>query len=186
MGFPTHGHRDMEIITYVLEGAIGHRDSMGNGSSIQPGNVQRMSAGSGVQHSEYNHAPDQKTHLLQIWIQPNVRGGEPSYEEKPFTEAEKRGQLKVIAAPVAEAASLGAVAIQSDTYVYAGLFDGAETARHTLASGRAAYVHVARGQVLVNGERLQAGDALKLRDEAAVEIADGQMAEVLLFDLARA
>lgn len=184
MGFGTHGHRDMEIITYILGGAISHRDSMGNGSKIEPGNVQRMSAGSGVQHSEFNDAKDQQTHLLQIWIQPNVLGGAPSYEEKHFTDAEKRGQLRLIAAPVDEAPALGAVKIQADARVYAGLFDGAEAADLPLPSGRRAYVHVARGSLVVNGQPLHAGDALKLVDESNVHITQGAGAEVLVFDLA--
>ncbi len=184
MGFGTHGHRDMEIITYVLDGAIGHKDNMGNGSSIKPGDVQRMSAGTGVEHSEFNHAADQNTHLLQIWIQPNQLGIKPSYEEKHFDDADKRGKLRIVASPDARD---GAVKIHADVQVYAGLFDGAESATLAIAPARRAYVHVARGEVSVNGQPLQAGDALKLAngsEAATLTIQDGSNAEVLVFDLA--
>jgi quercetin 2,3-dioxygenase len=178
-GFGTHGHRDMEIVSYVLEGALAHQDSMGNGSTIVPGDVQRMSAGSGVQHSEYNHDSARTTHFLQIWIEPRERGIRPSYEQKHFGDAEKRGRLRLIAS--ADGAE-GSVSLHQDTRLYAGLFDGGEHARHELAPGRRAYVHVARGSVEVNGRRLGAGDALKT-DERAVAFGGGQGAEVLLFDL---
>ncbi len=181
MGFGTHGHRDMEIISYVLDGALAHKDSMGNGSSIRPGDVQRMSAGSGVQHSEYNHATDQTTHFLQIWIQPNQLGITPSYEEKHFSGAEKRGRLRLVAAPDAHD---GAVKIHADARMYAGFFDGIESAKLQIATGRRAYVHVARGQLNVNGESLKAGDALKLAGVQEVLVKDGENAEVLVFDLA--
>jgi redox-sensitive bicupin YhaK (pirin superfamily) len=180
-GFGTHGHRDMEIISYVLEGAIGHKDSMGNGSSIVPGDVQRMSAGRGVQHSEFNHAKDGATHFLQIWIEPNVRGIAPGYEQKHFDAASKRGRLRLVASPDAAEDS---VTIHQDARIYAGLFDGAEQARHALAPGRRAYVHLARGKLTVNGHALSAGDALKLSDVAEVVLEGGAAAEVLLFDLA--
>jgi len=180
-GFGTHGHRDMEIISYVLEGELAHRDSMGTGSVIRPGDVQRMSAGSGVRHSEFNHSQDGRTHFLQIWIQPDVTGIAPSYEEKHFAEAEKRGRLRLIASP--DSAD-GSVKIHQDARVYAGLFDGAERASLPLAAGRRAYVHVARGAVEVNGVALKTGDALKLTDVAAVEVDNGRQAEVLVFDLA--
>ena len=158
-GFGTHGHRDMEIISYVLEGALAHKDSTGSSSTIRPGDVQRMSAGHGVQHSEFNPSSNEGVHFLQIWIQPNVRGIPPSYEEKRFSEAEKRGRLRLIASPdQAE----GSVLIRQDVRVYAGLFDGAETADLAIGPGRRAYVHVARGAIAVNGVALQAGDALKL------------------------
>lgn len=179
-GFGTHGHRDMEIISYVLEGELAHKDSMGTGSVIRPGDVQRMSAGSGVRHSEFNHAKDRQTHFLQIWIQPNVLGIPPSYEEKHFAEEEKRGRLRLIASP--DSAD-GSVLIHQDAKLYAGLFDGAEAASLPLAAGRRAYVHVARGAVEVNGVTLETGDALKLSDVAAVDISGGQQAEVLVFDL---
>ena len=179
-GFGTHGHRDMEIISYVLEGELAHKDSMGTGSVIRPGDVQRMSAGSGVRHSEFNHAKDRQTHFLQIWIQPNVLGIAPSYEEKHFAEEEKRGRLRLIASP--DSAD-GSVLIHQDARLYVGLFDGAEAASLPLAAGRRAYVHVARGAVEVNGVALKTGDALKLSDVAAVDIRGGQQAEVLVFDL---
>ncbi len=181
MGFGTHGHQNMEIISYVLDGALAHKDSMGNGSSIRPGDVQRMSAGTGVMHSEFNHARDQTTHFLQIWIQPNQFGIPPSYEEKHFGEAEKRGKLRVIAAPDARD---GAVKLHADATLYAGLFDGAEAATLSIPAGRRAYVHVARGSITVNGQQLVAGDALKLVDVDAVSLSGGQAAEVLVFDLA--
>ena len=181
-GFGTHGHRDMEIISYVLDGELAHKDSMGTGSVIRPGDVQRMSAGSGVRHSEFNHAKDQTTHFLQIWIQPNVTGIPPSYEEKNFTAEEKRGRLRLIASSDGED---GSVLIHQDAKLYAGLFDGAEAASLAIAAGRLAYIHVARGAVTVNGVELKAGDALKLSDVATVDISGGQQAEVLVFDLAR-
>jgi redox-sensitive bicupin YhaK (pirin superfamily) len=180
MGFGTHGHRDMEIISYVLEGELAHKDNMGNGSVIRPGDVQRMSAGRGVMHSEFNHASAQTTHFLQIWIQPNVVGIAPSYEEKRFEAADKRGQLRLVASPDG---AQGSVVIHQDARVYAGLLDGAETAALELAAGRRAYVHVARGNVEVNGEPLAAGDAARITDMARVSLARGQDAEVLVFDL---
>jgi len=179
-GFGTHGHRDMEIITYVLEGAVAHKDSMGSGSTIQPGDVQRMSAGRGVMHSEFNPQPDRPTHLLQIWIEPDVTGIAPEYEEKRFDDAEKRGRLRLVAAP--DGAD-GAVRIHQDARLYVGLFDGEESAHLALAPGRRAWVHVARGAVTVNGHALQAGDAVAVSDEAALELSQGQEAEVLVFDL---
>ena len=179
-GFGTHGHRDMEIISYVLDGELAHEDSMGNGSVIRPGDVQRMSAGTGVRHSEYNHSKAQ-THFLQIWIAPNRTGIAPSYEERHFAPDEKRGRLRLVASGDARD---GSVLIHQDARLYAGLFDGgAESAAIVLAPGRLGYVHVARGAVTVNGERLAAGDAVKLSGEPRVEIADGEQAEVLVFDL---
>jgi redox-sensitive bicupin YhaK (pirin superfamily) len=180
-GFGTHGHRDMEIVSYVLDGALAHEDSMGNGSSIVPGDVQRMSAGRGVMHSEYNHAPDGVTHFLQIWIEPNVRGIDPSYEQKHFAPADKRGRLRLVASPDGRD---GSVTIHQDAALYAALLDGAERATHALAPGRRAYVHVARGRLSVNGQALEAGDALKLSAEPQVVLERGVDAEVLLFDLA--
>jgi quercetin 2,3-dioxygenase len=177
-GFGTHGHRDMEIISYVLEGALGHKDSMGNGSTIVPGDVQRMSAGSGVRHSEYNHEKQGVTHFLQIWIEPNVTGIPPSYEQKYFTPEDKRGRLRLIASADGRD---GSVTIHQDALVFAGLFDGKEAAEYTLA-GQKGYVHVARGKISVNGHALEAGDALKT-DGGAIELKNGTGAEVLLFDL---
>jgi len=179
-GFGTHPHRDMEIITYILAGELEHKDSMGNGSVIRPGDVQRMSAGTGVLHSEFNPSPDRQVHLLQIWIQPNRRGVEPGYEQKRFEDAEKRGRLRLVASP--DGAD-GSVTIHQNARVYAGLIDGAERVEHTLAAGRTAYVHVARGTVTVNGNPLAAGDALKAEGESRVTLEAGRDAEVLLFDL---
>jgi redox-sensitive bicupin YhaK (pirin superfamily) len=178
-GFGTHGHRDMEIISYVLEGALAHKDSMGTGSTIVPGDVQRMSAGNGVRHSEFNHETAKVTHFLQIWIEPSVSGIAPSYEQKHFTAAEKRGRLRLIASP--DGAD-GSVSLHQDARVYAGLFDGAERARYSLPSGRLGYVHVARGGVQANGKKLAAGDALKT-NAAEIHIEGGEQAEVLVFDL---
>jgi len=180
MGFGTHGHRDMEIISYVLDGELAHRDSMGNGSVIRPGDVQRMSAGRGVMHSEFNHAKAQTTHFLQIWIQPNETGIEPSYEEKRFEAADKRGRLRLIASPDG---AEGSVRIHQDARVYAGLFDGDEKAALTLAAGRRGYVHVARGDVTVSGQKLGAGDAIMLAGNERAELSAGREAEVLAFDL---
>ena len=179
-GFGTHGHRDMEIISYVLEGALAHKDSTGSASTIRPGDVQRMSAGRGVQHSEFNPSRDEGVHFLQIWIQPNVRGIPPSYEEKRFSAEDKRGRLRLIASPDR---AEGSVLIRQDARVYAGLFDGDERAELPIAPGRRAYVHVARGAVTVNGTPLQAGDALKLAGTGSVSVAQGRGAEVLVFDL---
>jgi redox-sensitive bicupin YhaK (pirin superfamily) len=179
-GFGTHGHRDMEIITYVLDGELAHQDSMGNGSVIRPGDVQRMSAGTGVRHSEFNHSKDRMAHFLQIWIEPNTFGAAPGYEEKHFEQAEKRGRLRLIASPDGRD---GSVAIRQDAAAYAGLFDGDEQASLRLAAGRRAYVHVARGKAMVNGIPLKAGDALKAAAEEGIEISGGRQAEVLLFDL---
>ena len=179
-GFGTHGHRNMEIISYVLEGELTHQDSIGTRSTIRPGDVQRMSAGSGVRHSEFNGSPTNKLHFLQIWIQPNVTDIPPSYEEKHFEAADKQGRLRLIASPNGEG---GSVLVHQDVRVYGGLFDGAERASLPLAPGRRAYVHVARGLVHANGVELNAGDALKLTDEDVVEIAQGSKSEVLVFDL---
>lgn len=179
-GFGMHGHRDMEIITYLLEGKLEHKDSMGTGSIIIPGDVQRMSAGTGVLHSEYNPSRDEPVHLLQIWIEPNVAGIAPSYEQRHIPAAEKRGRLRLIASADGRHESL---TIHQDAAVYAALLDGAETAAHPLSLGRRAYVHVARGQARVNGTMLQAGDAAKIADEAAVTLDAAQHAELLLFDL---
>jgi redox-sensitive bicupin YhaK (pirin superfamily) len=179
-GFGTHGHRDMEIISYVLEGSLGHQDSMGNGSTIVPGDVQRMSAGSGVRHSEYNRDKAGTTHFLQIWIEPNVTGIAPSYEQKHFDAAAKRGRLRLIASPDG---AEGSVTIRQDARVYAALLDGAERAVHRLAPGRRAYVHVARGRLSLNGQTLAAGDALKLAGVQEIVLERGDNSEVLLFDV---
>jgi len=179
MGFGTHGHRDMEIITYVLEGALAHQDSMGNGSTIAPGDVQRMSAGTGVRHSEYNHEKKGVTHFLQIWIVPARNGVAPSYEQKHFDAAEKRGRLRLIASPDGRD---GSVSMNQDAFLHAGLFDGEERARVEIAPRRKGYVHVARGKLVVNGEALEAGDALKT-GSGPVEIERGERGEVLVFDL---
>jgi redox-sensitive bicupin YhaK (pirin superfamily) len=179
-GFGTHPHRDMEIITYILEGALEHKDSMGTGSVIRPGDVQRMSAGRGVLHSEFNNLKDRETHLLQIWIAPNVNGIEPSYEEKHFAPEQKRGQLRLIAS---ESGSDGSVVIHQNARVYAGLFDGDENALYRVDAGRRIYLHVARGAVSINGDALLAGDAAMLEGVSEVVIDQGKKAEVLLFDL---
>ena len=179
-GFGEHGHRDMEIISCVLEGALGHKDSMGTSSSIVPGDVQRMSAGTGVQHSEFNYSDTGSTHFLQIWIIPAQQDAAPSYAQKHFPADEKRGRLRLVVSPDGDE---GSVSIHQDARMYAGLFDGEEKASLTIAAGRLAYVHVARGQVVVNGHALSAGDALRYRDEEEVSIAGGQKAELLVFDL---
>ena len=179
-GFGMHGHQDMEIITYMLEGELGHKDSIGNGSVIRPGDVQRMSAGKGVRHSEFNHAQGRQTHLLQIWIEPNVYGIAPEYQEQHFDAADKRGRLRLIASPDGAG---GSVAMHQDAKVYAGLFDGDERASVAIAPGRRAYLHVARGGITVNGVALQVGDAVKAVAESKLELSAGRHAEVLLFDL---
>ncbi len=180
-GFGTHGHRDMEIISYVLSGRLAHKDNMGNVEAIPPGDVQRMSAGTGVMHSEFNHAENEETYFLQIWIEPHTRGIAPGYEQKTFATEEKRGRLRLVAAPGGEQ---GAVHISADAYLYAGLFDGAETTTLDLPPGRKAYVHLVRGALSVNGVPLQGGDAAKLEGEAEVRLEAGRDAEVLVFDLA--
>jgi len=179
-GFGTHGHRDMEIISYVLEGELAHKDSMGNGSVIRPGDVQRMSAGSGVQHSEYNHARDQTTHFLQIWIEPNVTGIAPSYEEKRFTDADKQGRLRLIASPDGADAS---VRIHQDARLYVSRLADGQSIGAELPAGRLGYLHLIRGALTVNGQRLESGDAAKIRDESRLTILAEGDAELLLFDL---
>jgi quercetin 2,3-dioxygenase len=180
-GFGTHGHRDMEIISYVLSGELAHKDSMGNVKGIPPGDVQRMSAGTGVQHSEFNHADGQTTHFLQIWIEPNVTGIPPSYEQKTFAESDKRGQLRLVASGDG---AQGSVTVHADARLYAGLFDGAESAELPLANGRKTYVHLVRGELQVNGEVLHTGDAALLEAENRLQLSGGKAAEVLVFDLA--
>lgn len=179
-GFPTHGHRDMEIITYVLEGALQHKDSMGNGSVIRPGDVQRMSAGTGITHSESNASAREFVHLLQIWIIPDKTGVAPSYEQKYFAPGEKQQQLRLIASPDGRD---GSVRIEHDGFVYASLLDGGDELNHILAPGRSAYVQVARGALSVNGKKVNAGDGVMLEDEHEVRLSDARQAEVLLFDL---
>ena len=180
-GFGTHGHRDMEIISYVLSGELAHKDNMGNGRAIPPGDVQRMSAGRGVMHSEYNHAPQDTTHFLQIWIQPNVQGIPASYEQKSFAEAEKRGNLRLVASPDG---AQGSVTVHADARLYAGLFNGAEATTLDLDPTRKAYVHLVRGELEVNGHKLVGGDAALLDQEERIELKAGNDAEVLVFDLA--
>ena len=180
-GFGKHGHRDMEIISYVLVGELAHEDSMGNVKGIPPGDVQRMSAGTGVTHSEFNHAAGQTTHFLQIWIEPNVAGIAPGYEQKTIPAADKRGALRLVASP--DGAD-GSVSMHADASLYAGLFDGPERAQLALDPRRKAYVHLVRGALEVNGQMLSAGDALKLESESQVTLANGADAEVLVFDLA--
>ena len=180
-GFGKHSHRDMEIISYVLSGELAHKDSMGNVKGIPPGDVQRMSAGTGVQHSEFNHAVGQTTHFLQIWIEPNVRGIPPSYEQKTFAEAEKRGALRLVASPDG---AQGSVKIHADAALYAGLLDGAESATLALNPTRKTYVHLVRGALTANGQALSGGDALLMEKETTLSLTDGHDAEVLVFDLA--
>jgi redox-sensitive bicupin YhaK (pirin superfamily) len=179
-GFGTHGHRDMEIISYVLAGELAHKDSMGNGSTIRPGDVQRMSAGTGVRHSEFNPSARDGVHFLQIWIQPAAQGIEPSYEEKRFPPEDKRGRLRLIASP--DRAD-GSVLIHQDARVYAGLFDGAENASLEVSPRRRVYVHLARGKLDVNGVSLEAGDAIAFTDTGTIALARGEGAEALVFDL---
>ena len=180
-GFGTHGHRDMEILSYVLDGALAHRDSTGTSSVIRPGDVQRMSAGRGVQHSEFNHSQGEPVHFLQIWIKPDVVGIAPEYEEKRFETEEKRGRLRLIASPAGDD---GSVRIHQDARVYAGLFDGTERQTLSVDPRRRLYVHVARGRVDVNGQTLNAGDALASTETDSVTLSNGAAAEVLVFDLA--
>lgn len=191
-GFGTHGHRDMEIVSYVLSGELAHKDSIGTGLAsavkgepavsgiIQPGDVQRMSAGSGVRHSEFNHAPDATTHFLQIWIEPNVRGIEPGYEQKHFDAASKRGTLRLLASPDGRA---GSVTIHADAAIWGGLFDAAQTHERDLDPTRKTYLHLVRGNVTVNGRALVGGDALGFENESRLVIEHGADAELLVFDL---
>ncbi len=180
-GFGMHGHRDMEIVTYVLKGKLSHKDSLGNGADILPGDVQRMSAGKGILHSEFNQGLYEPVHLLQIWIEPKDKGGSPSYEQKNFSEADKRGRLRLVASPDGRE---GSVTIHADARLYAGLFDGAEAAELDLAPGRLVYVHLVRGRLNVNGHTLYGGDALLVQHENQLAFDSGADAEVLVFDLA--
>jgi len=180
-GFGTHGHRDMEIVSVVLDGALAHRDSLGNGTVIRPGEVQRMTAGTGVRHSEFNEATDRTTHFLQIWLLPSRAGLAPGYEQKRFDPAEQRGRLRVVASPEGRD---GALTLNAEAKLHWGRFDGDEQAELPLAPGRLGYVHLVRGELQVNGHRLQAGDAAQLHDETLVRLSHGRDAEVLVFDLA--
>jgi len=180
-GFGTHGHRNMEIISYVLDGALAHKDSMGNDGTILPGEVQRMSAGTGVRHSEFNQAAGQTTHFLQIWIIPDRAGVEPGYEQKFIDPASKRGKLALVASPDG---AEGSVSIHADARIRAGLFDGAEAADLALAPPRLTYVHVVRGSLVVNGLPLSAGDAASISGESLLTLRNASQAEVLVFDLA--
>ena len=180
-GFGTHGHRDMEIISYVLSGNLAHKDSMGNVKGIPPGDIQRMSAGKGVMHSEFNHAPAQETHFFQIWIEPNVRGISPSYEQQTVQAAEKTGQLKLIAAPAGEG---GSISIHADARLYAGLLSTKDQASLALHANRKAYVHLVRGNLSINGHALQGGDAAKMEGESLLTLDAANDAEVIVFDLA--
>jgi quercetin 2,3-dioxygenase len=180
-GFPTHSHRDMEIISYVLDGAIQHRDSMGTGSVIRPGDVQRMSAGTGVQHSEFNASQSDPVHFLQVWILPGQQGAAPGYEQKSFSAEEKRGRLRIVASPDGRD---GSITIHQDVTMHAGLFAAGEAATYDLGRGRNAWVQLARGEAEVNGIKLSAGDGLAISQEPHVKIAGTADAELLLFDLA--
>ncbi|HMM52337.1 MAG: pirin family protein [Burkholderiales bacterium] len=180
-GFGEHGHRDMEIVSYVLSGELAHRDSMGNVVGIPPGDVQRMSAGTGVRHSEFNHAEGRTTHFLQIWIEPDATGIAPGYEQKTIPAAEKRGVLRLVASPDG---AQGSVTIHADAMLYAGLFDGGERAELALDPARKGYVHLVRGSLEVNGHALSGGDAVLLEGENRIVLANGSDAEVLVFDLA--
>jgi redox-sensitive bicupin YhaK (pirin superfamily) len=180
-GFGTHGHRDMEIVSYVIEGALEHRDSMGTGSVIRPGDVQRMSAGTGVTHSEMNGSKTEGVHFLQIWIIPERRGIEPGYEQKAFSDDDKRGRLRLVASPNG---SEGSVTIHSDQRIYAGIFGAGDSASLPLDSGRHGWAHVVRGRVRVNGKELTAGDGAALSDEPAVHVEGIDRGELLVFDLA--
>jgi redox-sensitive bicupin YhaK (pirin superfamily) len=179
-GFGTHGHRDMEIISYVLEGGLAHKDSMGNGSVLRPGDVQRMSAGTGVRHSEFNASDRDPVHFLQIWIEPDRRGVDPGYEEKRFEPDSKRGRLRLIASPDG---AEGSVSLHQDARLYASLLDGSDVVEHEVTPDRRLYLHVVRGHVEANGQALGPGDALKLTGESRLRIAHPRAAEVLLFDL---
>lgn len=180
-GFGAHGHRDMEIVSYVLDGALAHQDNMGNGTAILPGDVQRMSAGRGVMHSEFNHSKNEPTHFLQIWLLPDERGIEPGYEQKHFAVDDKRGRLRLVASRDARE---GSVRLHADAALYAGLFDREETAELALDPARKAYVHLVKGSLSVNGQALQAGDAALMSGETQLQLSAGRDAEVLVFDLA--
>jgi redox-sensitive bicupin YhaK (pirin superfamily) len=179
-GFDTHGHRDMEIISYVLSGELAHRDSLGNGSTVRPGDVQRMSAGTGVRHSEFNPSSKELVHFLQIWIQPSSKGLEPSYEQKHFDDADKRGRLRLIASPDG---AMGSVLVHQDVRVYAAILDARDQVSLDIDERRQAYVHVVRGALTVNGTKLAAGDALMLQNTPRLALGEAEAAELLVFDL---
>jgi hypothetical protein len=181
MGFPTHGHRDMEIVTYVLDGVLAHRDSLGTGSTITPGEVQRMSAGTGITHSEFNHSSDDVVHLLQIWILPERPGLAPGYEQKAFTEAERRGVLRLVAS---RDGSQGSVTVHQDVRLYASLLDPGTTVEHALGTGRHAWIQVARGAVALDDQPLAAGDGAAVSGATSLRLTGRSDAEVLVFDLA--
>ena len=180
-GFGMHGHRDMEIVTYVLSGKLAHKDSMGNAAAIPPGDVQRMSAGTGVMHSEFNHEQEATTHLLQIWIEPSQKGIAPGYEQKSFMDADKKGRLKCVASPTG---AEGAVMIHADAALYAGLLDGGDHTEMALNRSRKAYVHLVRGSLQVNGLSLSGGDAALIEEESILRLTEPKDAEVLVFELA--
>lgn len=180
-GFGSHGHRDMEIVSYVVSGSLAHQDNIGNGTAIPPGDVQRMSAGRGVVHSEFNHEKNIATHFFQIWIEPNQQGIDPGYEQKTFAESEKRGVLRLVASPDGAQDS---VTIHADASIYAGLLTGKEAVTLNLNPERKAYVQLVKGVVRVNGQKLEAGDAAKLSNESVLMLSEGEDAEVLVFDLA--
>ncbi len=180
LGFGMHPHRDMEIFTYILSGQLEHKDSMGTGSIIRPGDVQMMSAGTGIRHSEFNPSASEPVHLLQIWIVPDRQGVEPRYQQVHFSEADKRGKLRLIISPDSADGSLN---VYQNVRVYAGMFDGAENAKLPLAPGRFAYVHVARGSLDINGVRLSAGDGARVRQETVLQFSNGMQSEVLVWDL---
>ena len=179
-GFESHGHKNMEIISYVLDGALEHKDSMGNGSVLRYGDVQRMSAGSGVVHSEFNHSKTEQVHFLQIWIMPNTANDAPGYEEKHFDAASKQGKLRLIASPDGRE---GSVSLRQEASIYAAILDGADAVEHKLAVGRQLYVHVIRGSVKVNGIDVSGGDAVHVDKEAGISLTDAKDSEVLVFDL---
>ncbi len=180
-GFGSHGHRDMEIISYVVSGSLAHQDNIGNGTAIPPGDVQRMSAGRGVVHSEFNHEKNVNTHFFQIWIEPNQRGIDPGYEQKTFVDREKRGALRLVASPDG---AQGSVTMHADASMYAGLLTGQEAITLNLNPERKAYVHLVKGVLRVNGQKLETGDAAKLSNESVLMLTEGEDAEVLVFDLA--
>ena len=180
MGFGMHGHADMEIVTYILSGELQHKDSLGNGSVIRPGDVQRMSAGTGIRHSEFNPSADRMVHLLQIWILPERQGIEPSYEQKAFSEEERSGKLKLVASRDGRD---GSVTVQQDVSIYASILDTCEPVTWNLQAGRCAYLHVAKGALELNGQLLRAGDAAKIENEDAIVLSQARAAEILLFDL---